>query len=712
MSFKNIYYDSKNNKIYLWEIGEDGSTVRIEEEFQHKYYIKDKSGQSIHKDIFGQPVIERITTKSKEMIDLKNTGIDTYETEVRPETKFLLERYAGKELKVDLENFNIGYLDIEVESGTAKEPDDWKPEKCNCVINLITMKSSKTGITTTFGNQEYKNMKDTKFVGDYYYCKDEETLFNAFISWFRKQKFDIITGWNSSFYDIPYIINRGRKIVGDKELLKLSPINKVDLNRHKIHGITHLDYLEIYKNFTYVTLPSYSLDNVGMHEVKEGKLDLEGQIHTIYETDWEKFVDYNIQDVWLVEKIDKKRQLIKVALTFAYETLTPTERISSSVAVSTGAILKKLREFGMVMPDRKHQDDWWVKEKYYIAPDGTKQNWIEGEGVTENHSKGGHVEAKPGFYKHNLSYDITSEYPHMIMQYNISPETKVIKPTQEMIDSGNLIKSQINGVYYRKDIDGVLPQIVRYFFAQRKAYKKKMFECSTIGDKSGEQYFDSLQMIYKILINSMYGVLLNEYFPFHDVDNARAITRGGRVLIRHLAQVTNDYFHGCWHKIAKKYFPDTTFGDNPDDRITGDLICVIDTDSVTGDTLVRTDKGELTIESIYDEYAKNIKETYENNFISEVDGLKALSFNTKSEDIEMNKVTYIKKHKVTKRMFEIEFEGKNVIVTEDHSVIIKRNGEYLDLSPKEIKETDELIKIKGSEMIKGELKKRFKSKIC
>ena len=184
--------------------------------------------------------------------------------------------------------------------------------------------------------------------------------------------------------------------------------------------------------------------------VKEGKIDLEGQINTIYETDWDTFVEYNVQDVLLVEKLENAKKFLELAVKLAYQALIPLEKIFSSVALHEGYILNYLHQNGMVMSDRKTDHvDWW-KDGGFFNVNGYLQNtrWEDGECTfRKGFVKGGHVEAKAGFYEINVSYDVESFYPHKIMEDNISPETKVILPD----DTEGLIESAINGVYYRKD---------------------------------------------------------------------------------------------------------------------------------------------------------------------------------------------------------------------------------------------------------------------
>lgn len=491
-----------------------------------------------------------------------------------------------------------------------------KAEDAKYPINLITFYSSKTGKITTFGLNDYTGLYDGNL--EYHYCSTERDLLISFVSWFRKQKFDIITGWNIDFFDVPYIFNRLSNIFGkDSEIIqKMSPINRVDKKyngKWVVEGLTILDYIELYKNFTFEMEESYSLQNLSMKILGKGKIDLDGSINTAYKTDWNQFVEYNIMDTILVKEINDKKKFIELAITFASQALIPLDRIFSSVATIEGFILRYLHKNGMVMPDRQTKvQDWWVESEMYKTQlaDGKTyiQNRIEdaedGRGYPHtSYVKGGHVEANAGIYKNCISFDVTSLYPHMIIQYNISPETKVTLPRDDQkID---LIESEINGVFYKKDKMGVLPSIVKSIFDERKYFKDLMqiAENMEAGESPDEffgrmnmsrekfdsyledmkkygtnsAYFDDRQMIDKILINSIYGVMINEYFHFYDLDLARSVTRGGRVLIRYLSNQAEDYLANYFHIQAKKIFPEyvgehTPMGDKK-------RVVLIDTDS-------------------------------------------------------------------------------------------------------------------------------------
>lgn len=604
-SFRNIYYERKAKKMVVWEI-EDGKPVRNIYDFVPYFYVKDSSPNATVKDIYGTSM-KKVVDETGEMLkNYKMAKVSMAESDIDMETKFLQDHYSGEELKYDIKNFNIAFLDIEVASGnggflpdyvikvkkneeeksiTIKEfenlPDSseylvydegWKPYiltkfsstefpkplEAKYPVNLISVSSSKTGRVATFGLEPYTG--NSSEVQDYFYCKNELELFDKFTSWFRSQGFDILTGWNINNFDMTYLFNRCNRLRIGEYFERLSPVKKVRIKTFEatnsaeviFAGLTVLDYIELYKKFTYQTEESYSLQAIGMKVCGEGKTEYDGSINTIYKTDWNKFVEYNVQDVRLVEKINAKIKFIELAITFAYNALVPIDKVFSQIATIEGYILKYLHKNGMVMPNRKEGvRDWWVDEKMFEVSRDHWQNFDIGEkdryeNVEEFKIKGGHVDSNPGFYTNSLCFDVASLYPHMIMQYNISPETKVIKP---MSDEG-LIESEINGVYYKRDVKGIIPTIVKAIFDERKKFKKEMFKY----DPHSEEYefYHTQQLVRKILINSIYGAMANKFFHFFDVDNARAITRGGRVLIQYLSSNMVDFLTNVFAKHPEK----------------------------------------------------------------------------------------------------------------------------------------------------------------
>ncbi|MEM4261206.1 MAG: DNA polymerase domain-containing protein, partial [Candidatus Woesearchaeota archaeon] len=461
-------------------------------------------------------------------------------------------------------------------------------------INLITVHFSKNNETHTFGLREYTG--NFPSITNYYYCPDEKQLLESFIDLFRKQKVDIITGWFCRFFDIPYLINRCAKL---KIQSSLSPIgiykeNKsggyhIERGGYIIAGVHILDGRDLYKNFVYEKKVSYSLGAIGLEEVGEGKLEFDGTINTLWRTDWNRYVEYNVQDVNLTRKIEAKKKHIELAINFCYQALIPFDSIFSSISLISGYIMKYLHERNMVFPDRDKKQH--KNEK----------------------SPGAYVMAKEGHYHYVINFDVKSMYPHMIMQYNISPETLVLDPPED--EKKNLIKTPlseyktwetinngdfyIGGIYYKKE-KGILPDIVEKIFKERVLLdtKKDIADRKENGAKKEDlytkynknivdevyesnfksEYYDSQQKIRKILINSIFGVLGNPYFNFFDTNNFIAITLSSQNLIRYLSNCINKYIKENWHLIARKLYklyPNI----KEIKKIEKDVVILIDTDS-------------------------------------------------------------------------------------------------------------------------------------
>lgn len=409
--FSNIFYDALHSKIHLWEFI-NGKKVHTTHEIEHEYYIEDVTRQSPITDVMGKSVIKKKAENQKTINELKSMGVYTCEGDIPEDIKFLQNRYGTmSNLLPDCSLFNIAYFDIEVAS-----PDEFpKPEEAKHPINLMTVKFSKTGESYTFGLQDYTG----SIVKNYCYCATEEILIENFIAFVRKKKPDVITGWNVNFvfqitdgFDIPYLLNRCKNLNIDPS--GLSPINIVEQRKNgnwHIAGVSILDYLSLYKKFEQENQEFYSLQYIATKVVGEGKLQFEGTINTLWQTDWNTFVDYNYQDVLLVEKIEEKLKYLQLVLTFGYESLIPFEKCFSSMSLLQGLILKQLHSMNKVLPDKGENEH------------------IEFPGA--------YVLATKGVYDNVISFDVESLYPSMIRALNISPETKIEKHKYKIVNNNN-----------------------------------------------------------------------------------------------------------------------------------------------------------------------------------------------------------------------------------------------------------------------------------
>ena len=513
-------------------------------------------------------------------------GMDIYESPGHV-YQFIAENYTG-ELNWSADNIDICTVDIETKTEYGFPEPQWANEE----ILLITIKNTRKKTFTTFGVGPYDNTRDDV---NYIQCQTEQELLKEFIIFWQQDYPDAITGWNSSLFDTTYLYNRMVKVLGETLANKLSPWGiidqrEVDLGgrtaiKTVIGGVASLDYLDLYKKFTYTAQESYRLDYIAEVELGENKLENPAAtFKDFYTYHWQTFVNYNIHDVALVDKLDNKMKLIDLALTMAYDAKILYEDVFSSVKTWDVIIYNYLNDRKMVIPRRKNE----IK----TAP-------FEGAFVKD-----------PLVGKHNwcVSFDLNSLYPHLIMQYNMSPETiadmrmdvTVDRLLNKEVDLSPVYERDLamagNGWTYRRDKMGLLPTLMKLYYDRRVDYKKAMLKAkqdlvnvkteikarqskeSTSSDLSGMPLdvlerlqsdkvneisrLNNLQMAVKIAINSAYGAMGNKHFRYFDIRIAEGITISGQLSIRWIANKLNEYFN----KLLKT-----------DDA---DRIVLIDTDSV------------------------------------------------------------------------------------------------------------------------------------
>ena len=372
----------------------------------------------------------------------------------------------------------------------------------------------------------------------------------------------IVTGWNIDYFDVTYLYNRYKLLFGQQFANQLSPIGKVSYNKYRsryiIGGVSCLDYLALYKCYNFTELPNYRLDTVASIELGRGKIEYEGNLDQLFRDDIEKFIEYNLVDVELVVDLDKKLQFIDLARAICHTGHVFYEDFLFSSKWLEGAILTFLRRSGRVAPNKPRR-----KPRNEDGSDG------------EGKFTGAYVkEPKPGLYKWVYDLDLTSLYPSIIMSINISPETKIGKlkgysaeqhmkgnlETYSIVDdSGNefppLPKEKFlkfieknkysvaaNGVLYRTDKVGVIPEILSVWFDKRVEYKNLMKKYGKDGNDEQYKFYGKRQLVQKIMLNSLYGVLGLPSFRFYDVDNAEATTITGQTVIKTTELIANQYY--------------------------------------------------------------------------------------------------------------------------------------------------------------------------
>ena len=476
--------------------------------------------------------------------------IKTYEgasgLEVHGYERYVYQHIAQKwqgEIDYDMSKMKIWTIDIEVACENGFPDVQASAEEMLC----ITMKNFNTKETITWGTREFVAPKDI----EYRVFWTEQEMLQDFHSWWNQNTPDIITGWNNNLYDIPYICRRIERVLGEKWKKSLSPWNRV-IDReikmmgrtniaYEITGVAILDYLDLYKKFTYTNQESYRLDHIAMVELGDKKLDHSQfeNFKDFYTSDWQRFVEYNIHDVNLVDMLEDKMKLIELAVTMAYDAKVNLDDVYSQVRMWDTLIYNDLKGRNIVVPPRltTKKDD-----KYAGA-------YVK--------------EPIPGSYDWVVSFDLNSLYPHLIMQYNISPETLLDErhPTvtvdkilnQEIVFDGDGCVCA-NGAQYRKDTLGFLPQMMQRIYDERTIYKKRMLAAKqsledattpaeTLALQKDVSKFNNIQMARKIQLNSAYGAIGNQYFRYYSLANAEAITLSGQVSIRWIQNKMNTYLN-------------------------------------------------------------------------------------------------------------------------------------------------------------------------
>ena len=386
------------------------------------------------------------------------------------------------------------------------------------------------------------NTEHQKFIFD-----TEREMLMHFIDWWVKHTPDILTGWNVNLYDVPYICRRVKRILGSKWMNSISPWNRANEREvyvqgrknyaYDVSGVNILDYLDLYRKFTYSNQESYRLDHIAHVELGQRKVDHSEyeNFKDFYTSDWQKFIEYNIQDTELIDRLEEKMKLLDLAITMSYDAKVNFEDVYSQVRMWDTMIYNYLTDRNIVVPPKK----------------GAKKD--------EKYAGAYVKEPIPGKYDWVVSFDLNSLYPHLIMQYNISPETlwetrHASASVERILNEEITIEDDVcvcaNGAQYRKDIQGFLPEMMDKIYKERTIYKKKMLEAKQAYEKAPTDKlqrdiskFNNIQMARKIQLNSAYGAIGNQYFRYYNLANAEAITLSGQVSIRWIEGRMNKYLN-------------------------------------------------------------------------------------------------------------------------------------------------------------------------
>lgn len=537
--YKNIYYEKEDQIMHVW----DDQRGYFTKKYRNYAYVRDGNGS--HESIYGER-LKKINFWRKE------DNLDLYESDVNEITRFLIDEYGNTDDVSD--GHTILTFDIEVEMNSGL-PDTSEAK------NTITSIAFHDSVSNDYfvyvlnnGDELNKTIKGAKVRS----FRSEEDMLIAFLDKWEEISPTIITGWNIDFFDVTYLYNRLKRLLGTSAANRLSPIGKVSWNkfrkRYIIAGVSALDYIALFKNFTYTEYPNYRLDTIAQLELGRGKIEYDGNLDQLFRDDLEKFIQYNLVDVELVVELDRKLQFIELARAICHAGHVSYEDFLFSSKWLEGAILTFLRRNGKVAPNKP------LRIRNSDNNDKFKGAYVK-EPIT-------------GLYKWIYDLDLTSLYPSIIMSINISPETlvgtvknysteahitgnlseylitdthgKMYPPMnksefQKFIEKMNLSVAA-NGALYRLDIVGVIPEILSVWFDKRVEYKDLMKKYGREGNDELYKFYSQRQLVQKIMLNSLYGVLGLQSFRFYNVTNAEAVTLTGQTVIKTTEKIANQYY--------------------------------------------------------------------------------------------------------------------------------------------------------------------------
>ena len=543
-----------NNILYVGY--DNGNRIRESVKFKPTLFLK-TNNPSKYKTLDGINVdsVEPGTMRDcKEFIETHSASNFTVYGNTDYVAQFINSRFPNT-CTFDRDTLNVSFIDIEVQSDEGFP----HPNDAAFPVTAITLKNNIDHKYYTWGTGEFENSRDDVI---YVQCKDEHSLLNRFIAHWQLNYPDIISGWNSEGFDIPYLVNRIARLFGDEELKRLSihhmmPNAKTDRYTGEVSfdipGMAHLDYMRLFKKFMYIPMESYALNHVAFVILKEKKLDYSefASLNELYVKNYQKFIEYNIKDVQLVERLDDKLGLISLCMTLAHKANVNYEVAFGSTKIWDTFIYNILQKQNIALsPQKPVLNDRRIEGAYVKEPIKGMHDWV-------------------------CSFDLNSLYPHIIMQWNMSPET-VLDGVFPGVNVTTLLAEQkfdipegtcvaATGQLFSTEKKGIFPAIIDKLYAERSDIKRQMLDAKQQLenlDKSDKlkrfelektiSHCDNNQMSIKILMNSLYGALSNTYFRYYDIRVAEAITISGQFAVRWAANNVNAYLRNIL-KTKKDY---------------------------------------------------------------------------------------------------------------------------------------------------------------
>jgi len=537
---------------YIFERGiEDGFPFDDKHEFKPTLYIPTTT-KTDWRTLEDEPVgpVQWGTIKETRESMKKYEGVENMKIygHTNYNYSYIAETYPDQ-VDYNFEHLKIMFLDIEVGS----EHGFPNPENAQEEVTAITVKINDD--IQVWGCSEFKNGQENI---TYNKCGDERQLLEQFVMYWQQNCPHVITGWNTKTFDTPYLVNRIRNILSEAWVKKLSPWGFVkeqkifgmggrEVQTYEIYGVSEIDYMDAYKKFTYTNQESYRLDHIAYVELGENKLDYSevNSLHELYRTDYQKFIEYNIQDVLLVDRLENKMKLLEMIISLAYLSKCNYTDVFAQTRMWDCIIYNHLLKEKVVIPQKSKQRKGDAYEGAYVkAPQKGRHKWI-------------------------VSFDLNSLYPHLIMQYNISPET-ILGTWQDDIGVDGLLNKEFdtsiwkeknvtvtpNGSVYRKDKQGFLPKLMESMYDDRVKYKQLMLEEQKKGRNADpnklSQYYNYQQNL-KIALNSAYGAMGNQWFRYYDERNAEAVSVAGQLSVQWAENAVNNYLNTTLSAVNKDY---------------------------------------------------------------------------------------------------------------------------------------------------------------
>ena len=598
MSYVDAIWDRDNDIVKVVE--RDPKQGRIYQTFPARYvfYYPDQKGK--YNSIFNEPLTRVVSKSWKEHIKEQkiHSGHKLYESDINPIFRCLEENFLGR----DAPKLNIAFFDIEVdfdpERGYASPDDAFMPITAIAVHlqwldTLVCLAVPPKTLTMAQAQEQVKEFPNTMLF------ETEHEMLDTFLTLIEDA--DVLSGWNSEGFDIPYTVNRVTKTLSKEDTRRFCLFDQMPKKReyekygkaavtYDLVGRVHLDSLELYRKYTYEERHSYRLDAIAEYELGETKTPYEGTLDQLYNNDFKKFIEYNRQDTALLDKLDKKLKFIDLANTLAHDCTVLLATTMGAVAVTEQAIINEAHHLNMIVPSRTHRD----------------------EGA-DNSAAGAYVAyPKKGLHDYIGSMDINSLYPSVIRAMNMGPETIIgqLRPdyTKEEIDtkiakgasfagawegkfgsneyeyvmikdksheiiidwedghtdvmSGAQIYELIfenrqpwmlsaNGTIFTHEREGIIPGLLARWYKERKDLQKKLKESIDAGNKIEEEYWDKRQLVKKINLNSLYGAILNPGCRFFDKRIGQSTTLSGRQIAKHMAAKVNEIITGEYDHVGK-----------------------------------------------------------------------------------------------------------------------------------------------------------------